>query len=335
MARLLSRIPEEIRGTCVDNGGRDGRISVGGSKAGVTCPVDAELVNEVSYWAIPEEAARDNWWATELASRGFEPDIGGCWDGKPGETDHERGRLACWVVNDQPRFRWTDDQDGIYGSLKGEWISTRQESRIRTFRRIADWWSTAALVESTSPVFDGNESSLLSLVHPAIAPTCVPYPYAHKDGYDFGEYFPVGDIAAVLCPQTEPANPDLSNYLFSDASALDTWFDERVSAARVDTGSEGCRIGEAGVATWERGRLACFMGSSADPIAHLRWTDTVSLVYGSLVGRDKNIQELYDWWTVHRSATGHPGAASVRTPMRSPPEGSGRATKHPPVTGGP
>ena len=283
----------------------------GGSKAGVTCPADAELVRDVSYWLIPDQSARDSWCATQLASRGFERDMGGCWDGKAGETDHQRGRLACWVVNERPRFLWTDEPEGIYGVLTGDWISTMRESRIRTFRRIATWWSESAVRGGTRPVFDGSEESLLDLVHPGIVPACVPYPYVDLDGYIAGEYFPQGDIAAILCLPAEVGTSDVAYFLFSEVPTLDAWFDERVGAARVDGGKQGCWNGESGLPEWDHGRLACFIGSGSG-VAHLRWTDIGSLVYGSLVGTDRDIQELYEWWTVHRSE-----GASIESPASS------------------
>ena len=65
--------------------------------------------------------------------------------------------------------------------------------------------------------------------------------------------------------------------------------------------SGGCLDGTRGETSWDRGRVACWVTRTQRPrLAHVRWTDEGSLVYGVLNGTTNDLARLASWWSARQ-----------------------------------
>ena len=143
------------------------------------------------------------------------------------------------------------------------------------------------------------EQHLVTLAPAGIRDLC--RPYRQRGEFD---PFAEGALAAVDCTVGRGGVDNFALFQFPDAASLRQYYEARAAGVGLVPDTGGCLDGTRGETSWDRGRIACWVTRTQRPrLAHVRWTDEGSLVYGVLNGTTSDLAQLASWWSA-RQGTG-------------------------------
>ena len=117
---LLDQVPEWLRASCQSYDATTDPVAYDpvGDLGAIDCfPRDLAL-EDVGWFRFTTEAALRAWYERRIALEGIAEGSGGCYDGTPGETTWESGRIACYNrTDDRAAIRWINERSLMYGAL--------------------------------------------------------------------------------------------------------------------------------------------------------------------------------------------------------------------------
>ena len=101
-----------------------------------------------------------------------------------------------------------------------------------------------------------------------------------------------GATGALVCTPGDPIE-DVGLYRFDGSLDLGYWWKKRMRMLDDPLGAGDCSEGVAGIEATPVGRVACYRTRG---VARIRWFDDRRLLYGSVDGTDRSIEDLFAWW---------------------------------------
>jgi hypothetical protein len=129
-------VPPAIRTACVPFAFSE--PTVYGYTEALRCPVNSLGVVFVKYGHYPDQPSLADQWDRRMKSLKARIDNGGCWNGRPGETAWQNGRLECNLSDGSVEVRWMDTTARIYGTVLG--------APGVSLSDVVEWWSGLAIV---------------------------------------------------------------------------------------------------------------------------------------------------------------------------------------------
>jgi hypothetical protein len=272
-------------------------------------------VEEVRYWSYSDKASLDEQWNRMLRAQTRNAPVtrttdGGCWDGTPGATDHEAGRVQCDLFpNGSWAIHWDDPSALVYGRVRGDGASDTNEARVAALRAGIAYWSAAVVPGGATPRFDEQERVLLEAVPQTLRGTCVPRghtEFTSRDEPVTGINYPRGDVAAIICYPDRDGILYVGYYLMGNRGSLSRLYEARngslqphPNACFDDKPGDNRRV--------DRRQLFCFQEADGGPLrTYLRWSDVGPadrgpFIYGLVNAKPDvfGIRQLTEWWDLN------------------------------------
>ena len=136
-----------------------------------------------------------------------------------------------------------------------------------------------------------REQQLKAAAPGSIRSLCDPF-RSHVAGND---PFAAGAVAATSCDGIGGGVQEYAAFQFLDGRKLAGYYLDRIDGAGVSPDSGSCPSDHVETA-WAYGRVACWVSRTGSKLAHVRWTDERTDVYGVLDASGRDLRSLYRWW---------------------------------------